>query len=158
MRIIKKILESPPSQLSDVSCQTSDVSCAPRGVVALISLLVIMTVLVSIGITISAVGQNEIVLSGVFQDGEQAFAIADACVEEGIQRFKSNGAYAGGTFTLDGGTCAIAVANLGGDTRLVTGTGVYRRNTRIIEANVTLHLNAQGNAKNVGINSWREAD
>lgn len=138
--------------------QTSSLKPRPKGVVALISLLIIMAVLVSIGITISAVGQNEIALSGVFQDGEQAFAIADACVEEGIQRFKNNGAYAGGTFTLDGGSCTISVANLGGNTRLVTGTGVYKRNTRIIEANVTLHLNAQGNAKNVGINSWREAE
>lgn len=130
----------------------------PRGVVAMITVLVLMAVLLAIGLAIAAVGRDEIVLSGVFQDGEQAFALADACVEEGVQRFKTDGAYAGGSFTLDGGDCTVIVTNLGGDDRLVRGIGTYVRSVRIIDANVTLTFNTAGNAKKVKINSWLEAN
>ncbi len=129
-----------------------------RGVVALVSVLIVMAVVLAVGLTISLVGRDEIVLSGIFQDGEQAFAIADACVEEGVDQLGLNFAYAGGGFPLDGGTCTIAVANLGGNTRLITGTGVYNNNTRIIQANVSIRFNTSGNAEKVTINSWQEAN
>jgi hypothetical protein len=124
----------------------------------MITVLVLMAFMLAIGITVAAVGQDEIVLSGVFQDGEQAFAIADACVEEGIERFKVNGAYTGSTFALDGGTCIITVTDLGGNRRLVRGQGNYANAIRIIDADVTLKFNLAGNAKKVTINSWLEAD
>lgn len=130
----------------------------PKGVIALISVLVIMSVVLAIGLAISIIGRDEIVLSGVFQDGEQAFAIADACVEEGVNRFKLDGAFTGTSLSLDGGSCVVTVANLGGNTRLVRGVGTYNSNIRIVEANVSLHLNGQGNASTIKINSWREAD
>lgn len=142
----------------EVKGQRSKVKGHPRGVVAMITVLVLMAVLLAIGIAVSAVGRDEIVLSRVFQDGEDAFALADACVEEGLERLKMNGAYAGGSFTQDGGTCTIAVTNLGGNDRLVRGTGQYGSNIRIVEANVTLKFNLQGNAKKVTINSWLEAN
>jgi len=130
----------------------------PRGVIALITVLIVMAVLLSIGVTISSIGQDEIVLSGVVQDGENAFAVADACVEEGLERFKTNGAYAGGSFQLDGGNCLITVTNLGGNDRLVHGEGSYAREIRMIDANVTLKFNTAANAKKVTINSWAEAN
>ena len=75
----------------------------PRGVVALVTVLVVMATLLGIGITISAIGHDEIVLSGVIEDGETAFALADACIEEGLTQLKFNDAYGGGAFALDGG-------------------------------------------------------
>lgn len=135
-----------------------DTQKAPKGVVALISVLVIMATLISIGLTIAAVGNNEAALSNVIDDGELAFSIADACVEEGFIRLKADAAYAGGSFALDGGTCSIAVANLGGDDRLVRGQGNYRDAIRIVEANVTIKSNVAGEAKKIKINSWKEAD
>ena len=130
----------------------------PKGVVALIAVLVIMVTLISIGITIAAVGNDEAALSNVIDDGELAFSIADACVEEGFIRLKADSAYAGGSFALDGGTCGISVTNLGGDDRLVRGQGSFRDAIRIIDANVTIKSNAAGEAKKVKINSWKEAD
>jgi len=140
----------------NVRRQTS--KAAPKGIVALITVLIVMAVLLSVGLAISAIGRNEIVLSGVVEYGEVAFSIADACTEEGLQRFKVNGAYTGSSFALDGGTCVVTVTSLGGNDRLVVGQGEYRDAIRIIEANVTLTLNNQGNAKKVKINSWKEAD
>lgn len=130
----------------------------PRGIVALITVLVVMVVLLSIGLTISSIGRDEIVLSSVVQDGETAFSVADACVEEGLQRFKTNGAYAGSGFALDGGTCVVTVDNLGGNNRLVHGQGTYGNEIRQIDANVSLKFNTAGNAKKVTINSWTEAN
>lgn len=129
----------------------------PRGFIALVTVLVLMTVLLAIGLTVAAIGRDEIVLSGVVQDGDQAFFIADACVEEAIARFKDDGAYAGGTYALSGGTCVVTVTNLGGNDRLVHGDAAYVHNVRGIDANVTLKLNNVGNAKTVKINSWLES-
>ena len=131
---------------------------APQGVVALITVLVVMVTLLSIGITISAVGHDEAALTGTVEDGEIAFTIADACVEEGFAQLKLNGAYAGSSFSLDGGACTVVVTNLGGNVRLVRGQGEYRFAVRIVDANATITFNGAGNAKKIKINSWKEAD
>lgn len=130
----------------------------PRGVVALVTVLVVMSVLLAMGLTVAAVGRDEIVLSGTVEDGELAFSIADACVEEGLERLKQDGAYAGSSFILDGGTCTVTVTNLGGNNRLVRGQGQYVNAIRIIDANVTITFNNQGNAKKIKINTWVEGD
>jgi len=130
----------------------------PKGIVALITVLVVMVTLVSIGITISAVGNDEAVLSGVVEDGETAFSIADGCVEEGLARLKADSAYAGGSFALGGGICEIGITGLGGADRLVRGQGGYQNAIRIIDADVTIKSNDAGDAKKIKINSWKEAD
>ena len=123
----------------------------------MITILIVAAVVLTIGLSIALVGRDEIVLSGVHQDGEQAFSIADACAEEGINQLKLNAAYASGSFSLDGGTCDISVVTISGNTKLLTGTGQYKNNLRIIQANVTIKTNVNGNATTVDINSWQEA-
>lgn len=131
---------------------------APRGFIALITTLVVMTVLISVGAVISRIGQNQVALALVYNDGEQAFAIADACSEEGYERLKLDNTFTGTSFSLDGGTCTLVVTNLGGNNRLITGTGTYFNAIRIVEANVTIKSNGQGNSHKVSINSWKEAN
>jgi len=129
-----------------------------KGAVALITIIVISAVLLTIGLTLSAIGHNEIVLSGVFRDGETAFAIADACTEEGLSRLKQDAGFTTTTFTIDGGSCGVTVSNISGNTYRILGTGQFKDNIRIIDANVTIKFNGQGNAKTVQINSWVEAE
>lgn len=129
----------------------------PRGVVALITVLVVMAVLVSIGLTISAVSQNQIALSGAVQDGETAFTIADACAEDALERLKLNAGFTGTTFSLDEGTCVSTVAYITANTYLVTGTGSYLNAIRVVQINATIKFNGGGNATKVTINSWNEA-
>jgi Tfp pilus assembly protein PilX len=129
----------------------------PRGIVALITVLVVMAVVVSIGLTIAMVGRDEIVVSGIYQDGEEAFAVADACAEDAMNRLKTAPAFTGTTFTLDDGTCASSVVNISGDVYKVTGQGSYRSAIRIVEANVTIKSSPDGTAKKITVNSWREA-
>lgn len=124
----------------------------------MVTVLVVMSVLLAIGLTVAAVGRDELLLSGIVQDGDQAFSIADACVEEAIGRFKSDGAYAGGTYALGGGSCTVTVTDLGGNDRLLRGTAAYGSNIRGVDANVTLKFNNAGNAKKVTINSWLESN
>jgi len=130
-----------------------------KGVVALITVLVVMVTLVSLGIVIAAIGRDEIVLARVIENGERAFVVADACVEEAMKRLKSEPGYAGGAFTLDDNSaCSVTVTDLGGGGRLVRGQGSYRDAIRLVEARVALLANAQGDAKKVKILWWREAD
>ena len=131
---------------------------APSGAVALVSVIVIMSVLVSVGIAVSFLGINETVLSGIFQDGETAFSIADACTEEGLFRLKDNQTYTGSSFSLDGGSCNVSVTNITGNTYRIDGVGVYKDHTRIIVANVTIRSNGQSNSITAIINSWKEAE
>jgi len=130
----------------------------PQGFIALVTVLVLMAVLLAIGLTVASVGRDEVLLSGIVQDGDQAFSIADACVEDAIDRFKTNGAYAGGSFSLDGGACVVTVTNLGGNDRLVHAEATYGNNIRGFDANVTLKFNNAGNAEKVTINSWLESN
>lgn len=127
-----------------------------RGAVALITIAVFTAVLIVIGLTVSAIGNNEIVLSGVFSDGENAFSIADACAEESLTRLKLNSSFTGTTFTLDGGTCSGTVTSLGGNDYQIIAQGSYANNTRIIEAQISIAGNAQSHG--VIINSWKEAN
>lgn len=130
----------------------------PRGVIATVTVLVVMAALLSLGLSMALVGQNAIVLSGVYQDGETAFSIADACTEEGIMRLKTNIAYSGGTFPLDDGTCTITIANLGPSNWLVQGTGTYLHSIRMVEADISLLVNSSGKARRLVINTWTEAN
>lgn len=129
-----------------------------RGAVALITIAVFTAVLIVIGLTVSAIGNNEIILSGVFSDGENAFSIADACAEETLTRLKANSSFTGTIFTLDGGSCTSTVTNISGNDYSIIAEGTYINNTRIIDANVTINFNGQGNAHTVIINSWKEAN
>jgi hypothetical protein len=129
-----------------------------RGAVALITVAVFTAILIVIGVTVSGIGNNEIVLSGVFSDGENAFSIADACAEESLTRLKLNSGFTGTTFFLDGGTCSSVVSNVSGNDYLIVAQGSYNENTRIVEANVTIGSNGQGNAHSVTITSWKEAN
>jgi Tfp pilus assembly protein PilX len=131
----------------------------PRGVVALVTVLVVMSVLLSLGLSVSMVGQDATALSGTYQDGETAFSIADACTEEGTARLKADPTYTGGSFTLNGGNCTIAVSTITSGSRwLITGTGTYGQNLRIINADVSLVPNGHSTAKKMAINSWTEAN
>ena len=131
---------------------------SPKGVVALVTVLIIMVTLVSIGLVIAAVGRDEIVLSRVIENGENAFAVADACAEEGLQRLKLVPSYSGGSFALEDGTCTVTVTDMGGNVRHVRGQGAYGDAIRVVEARVTLQVNGQGVARKAKVEWWREAD
>jgi Tfp pilus assembly protein PilX len=136
----------------------------PRGVVALVTVMVVMSVILALGLSVSMVGQDSAALSGVHQDGETAFSIADACTEEGTARLKSDQAYTGGTFPLDGGNCVIVVCpdslctGFPANRWVVQGTGTYANSLRIINADISLTFNGSGKAKKMTINSWTEAN
>lgn len=131
---------------------------APQGFIAMVTVLVMMAVLLAIGLTVASIGRDEIALAGIVQDGDQAFSVADGCAEEAIDRLKGDSAYAGGTYSLAGGACTVAVTNLGGSNRAVSVAATYADNGRGIDVNVTLKTNTAANAKTVTINSWLESN
>ncbi len=124
----------------------------------MVTVLVLMAVLLAAGLVGAAIGRDELLLSGIVEDGNQAFSVADGCLEDAVNRFKQNGGYAGGSYALSGGSCVVTVVNPGGNTRLVSATATYANNSRAIDANVTLKFNAAGNAKTVIVNSWLESN
>ena len=129
----------------------------------MLTIFIFMAILLSIGTSIALLGQDQIVLAGVYQDGEQAFAVADACTEEGYNRLLSDIAFAGATFPVGGGICTVTVTTIGSDTpsvknRFIRGTGTFHNSIRIVEANVTIKSNGNLNANKVTINAWKEGN
>ena len=107
---------------------------APQGFIAMVTVLVMMAVLLAIGLTVASIGRDEIALAGIVQDGDQAFSVADGCAEEAIDRLKGDSAYAGGTYSLAGGACTVAVTNLGGIHRRHPGCGKFDGQRQSVEA------------------------
>lgn len=133
----------------------------PSGVIAMLTIMIFMVVLLSIGSSIALLGQDQISLAGTFSDGEQAFAVADACSEEGYNRLLLNASTTSTSFGLNGGTCSLTISTIGSDTpsiknRLIIGTGTYRNDTRVVNVNLTIKSNGSLNANKVKINSWKE--
>jgi len=107
-------------RLSMPSCYT----VRHRGYVTLISVLVvgaigavIATALILLGLGASRNGFAE-------DQSAQAKAAANACAEEAMERIRESSAFAGADAMAVGqGSCTFAVANEGGENRLITATG-----------------------------------
>lgn len=99
-----------------------------KGAVALISVIIITSVLILTGITVINYSINSSKIGYSNNDGEIAFLYANSCIEEVMYRLKGTPTYttAGVTLTLANGSCTFVVTNSSPTTmKLVTATGVY---------------------------------
>lgn len=126
-----------------------------RGVAALTTIIIISAIGLTIGITLSNLSLNELILS--FEDGESQRALfyAEGCAEEGAYRLKLNTAYAGGTVTYGTYSCTVSVSG-SGSTRTVTADATYKDFTRTVSYDVSFVQNTAGNAHGRDITHWQE--
>lgn len=121
------------------------------GYIALMSVLIVAAVSTAIASTIIILGVGFSRSAFAFQQSAQAWALAQACAEEGLQQIRDNTAYTGtGGLTLGSGTCSYTVANTGGTTRLVTTSGtvgtIVRRTSVVVS----------GYSPQITVTSWQE--
>ena len=121
------------------------------GIAALFTVIVIGSagLLMAYGAVMLGIGELE--LGYTASRGAEAFALADGCVDEALERLRVNESYSGGILTLPNGWCDIQVQVIPSPTqRTITVTGTI--NTmyyKKLQAVVTV-----GSA--VTIDSWLE--
>ncbi|MBI2416164.1 MAG: hypothetical protein HYV33_05920 [Candidatus Kerfeldbacteria bacterium] len=102
------------------------------GYIALISVTIILSVVVVIGVLVTVLTANGLVAAFTTDQGMRAFYVADSCAYEAMVRIKRIGLGYIGTHTLtvvtEGNYCTIIATAGPGTTINVQVTGVFREN------------------------------
>jgi len=124
-----------------------------KGIIALISLLVIAAVTLAIGISISLLSISEMNMGLKGSKSGQAFHLTDSCLEEALMRLKRDENYSGGSLNIAEGLCNIII-EVNGDQRTINVTANLDNIEKRIKAvtNVTVY----GGRHYHEIISWQE--
>jgi len=119
-----------------------------KGVVALVTLLIITfsIVVFSLSIGFLSTNQNQIILDQ--SQSSRLFGYADGCMEEAYNKVRRLTNYNGETLPVDDVSCAIAVT-ASGSSRTITVTATYENYTRSLRSTVSL-------SPSFSITSWQE--
>lgn len=128
-----------------------------RGVVALITVIIIGIVILMLGLTSAEMARTDIILSGYAGRGRAALALATSCAEEALFRVKLDGSYAGGSIPFAEGTCTSTVTG-SGSSRTIVADGAFSGHARSIQMDVSLQQDASGQAHAWRVDSWTELD
>jgi hypothetical protein len=123
-----------------------------RGVAMLIVVVVISAtaLIMALGSTMLGIGEAD---SGyTVSKGEEAFSIADGCMEEALEHLRVDNTYSSGTLTLPNGSCTITISGAGSSrTVVVLGTTSDSYNKKI-QATATL----SPSNRSLSVTSWQE--
>ena len=128
-----------------------------RGLIALITVIIIGASLLTLGITASFIGQTEIIISGQNDREYVARTLLTSCVEEASYRLKLANTYTGGTILIGSDTCAISISG-SGSTRTVVVSASSGTSTKSATVELSLKQNSGLYTTAWGISSWNEAD
>lgn len=123
------------------------------GSIALITLLIVMTVTLSIGLSIYMAALSNLTQDFGDQQSQQAFALAESCLEELALQLKNNPNYTATTITLPTGSCTVTISSIGA-TRIMTIEAARNHYYRTLEVSVDildyyqLHQNSWQEKKN----------
>jgi hypothetical protein len=142
---------------TNIESKISERAHPDRGIVALITIVIIAAVIMILGIASVEMSRTDIIMSGQSDTGRYVLSIASACAEEALYRVKLDTAYTGGTIVIEDETCDVTVSGSGAN-RTITATADYDLHEKTVEMEVTLRQNASGQAKAWRIDSWTEVD
>ncbi|HOZ55829.1 MAG: hypothetical protein BWY51_00637 [Parcubacteria group bacterium ADurb.Bin316] len=120
-----------------------------KGVAMLLLVVVLTASFLIVASSILFLGLGELDMGYTYQCGEEAFALADGCMEEVLIRLKMDNNYSGGNLDLGSGNCII---NISGDAtyKIISAVSVVKNCSQGIEANISLAGDI------LTINTWRE--
>lgn len=119
-----------------------------HGYIALTSILVILAATLAVAISANLLSIDTGKTSLTLEDGINAFALANGCVEEGTIRLKRDNSYAGGSLNTANGSCTITV-QVNSTQRIVTAEATVDLVTRRVTAQIDF-------APNFSYDSWEE--
>ena len=146
---------SKPVLASDNSRSLTDCLRSQKGAAALVTVVVVTVATLIMAVTSSSLGLGELELGFTGQQGAEAFAVADGCMEETLRRIRldTNHGVGDGTMnlTVANGSCTIDVT-ASGSTRTITVKGTQG----VYHAKIRTELSLSGNV--ITITSWSERD
>lgn len=118
--------------------KTRDFRLKEGGYIALVSVLIITTLVLLIASSASLLGISESDMGLQENQAWEAFYLATACVEDALMKLKDNLEYTGGeTLTFDNGTCAIElVEGIGNENRIIKVSGTAYNQVRKIKVEI----------------------
>lgn len=124
------------------------------GIASLLIVIILSVAALIIGVSVSTMGLSELDLGYTLQRGEEAFYIADGCVEETLRRIRLDSGYGVGAgvinLSLGGGSCIVEVSDLGGGQRAVQILGAIGNYNKRISSIITITGGV------ITINEWKE--
>ncbi len=123
----------------------------PQGYVALITIAVVMSSLIVIGVAITLLIATGLLSTFTYDKGQRAFYIADSCAYEALLQVKRQGTSYIGSHTLDvdGEECSIDVSAGAGTEVDVEVTGNFRD-----QSYRKIYMEVETNP--YALNSWQE--
>ena len=116
------------------------------GYVALIALLIVVTAGLTISLAVSMGGIEEIKISFGISKAAEAKNMANACLEEGLERLRNNWINYTGSLSIDDNSCIINTA-INGSTATLVAKGTADIYTQKIQVQVD---------SNLEVSSWLE--
>lgn len=111
------------------------------GYIALVALLVVVTAALTIGIAVSLEGIEEIQMSYGGSQSANAKSLANACIEEGLERLRNNWvSYSPYTLSIAPDSCIIDIV-VNGNSATLNATGTVDIYKQKIEMQVDNSLN-----------------
>lgn len=120
-----------------------------RGATAILLIVIVSVAALIMAVGASILSMGEMDIGFTSQKGDEALSLADGCVEEGMNRLRTNGSYTGGSLNFGSGSCIISITSAGSD-RTLTATGTIGIYSKKIQANITINSNV------ITVNSWQE--
>lgn len=111
----------------------------PAGFIALVALLVLAAAGLAIGISISLVGLNELQASLADSQAVEAKALAQTCVEDGLERLRANFTPYSGSLSVGSGSCIIEIV-VTGSAAVIHATGTVDVYNQKITVDVDTNL------------------
>jgi len=111
-----------------------------KGVAALFTIVVVAAAALLMATSASLLGLGELELGYTSQKGEEAFSVADGCMEEALERMRPTTNYTGASLNVSNGSCTITVTGSNPYTIAVvasTTDSYYKK----IESNISVSSN-----------------
>lgn len=121
----------------------------PRGFMAVTTVLLISSVVLTIATTVSLVGIGEGQSSLAVYRGEGNLGLVEGCVEDYLLKIRSDQGYTGGNITRPEGTCTITI-NSGDPNWNITVSSTSTAYQRKVQVIFTRSINQ------ITVTSWKE--
>lgn len=140
-----------------VSDHSMEIFSKKKGLIALLTVIIIGAIVLSIGLAAAFIGNTAIIVAGHADREYSTRMLASACVEEAMHRLKLDSGFTSGTIPIGSDTCVISMSGSGSN-RTITLTATSGQYTKTITIGGLLKQNVAANARAWTVDSWVEGD
>jgi len=126
-----------------------------RGYIALITVLIVMSVVLTTVSTVALFAIGEAQSGLALSKGEDALSFVEGCVEDAMLKARADANYSGGYIARPEGTCIITVISKVGSPT-VTWTMKAQTDTTVTKYNRIIEVVFNRSGTGIALTSWKE--